>query len=109
MTCSMYVFLTHETLFSELPAWLNKLSQKPSIWDGVLLSSSVADQYKDVIKSDKATLLELRNYLFLRQCKLLTKLKRRWEIPSRLQEFLFTVIHELKLLNVSPFKAFEKL
>ena len=65
-----------------------------------MLSGKVAEQYQNLIKSKNATLLHLRNYLFLRQCKLLMKMKRKWEIPSRLLEFLFAAIHEFKLLKV---------
>ena len=87
----------------EFPKWLAKLSSQPEKWDGVLLSSKVADQYNTLIKSKKATLLDLRNYIFLRQCKLLVKMKRKWDIPSRLLEFLFLVVHEFRLLDVSWF------
>ena len=88
---------------SEFPKWLAELSMTPTIWDGVILSSKVAEQYNTLIKSKKATLLDLRNYIFLRQCKLLIKMKRKWEIPSRLLEFLFAVIHEFRLLDVRIF------
>ncbi|XP_066918768.1 uncharacterized protein [Clytia hemisphaerica] len=84
----------------EFPKWLTELSTTPTIWDGVILSGKVADQYNTLIKSNKATLLDLRNYIFLRQCKLLIKMKRKWEIPSRLLEFLFAVIHEFRLLDM---------
>ncbi|XP_012556503.2 uncharacterized protein LOC100207710 isoform X1 [Hydra vulgaris] len=85
----------------EPPNWLQALCFTPTSWDGVTLSSTVCTHYRDLIKSGKASLLDFRNYLFSRQCKLLIKMKRSWDIPLRLTDFLFAMIHELGFLKIS--------
>lgn len=86
---------------SGYPKWLENLCKQPSSWDGVSLARISADQLKKSIKSGNISLLEFRNYVFSRQVKLLIKMKRKWEIPSRILHYLHATIQELKLLQVS--------
>ena len=67
-------------------------------FDGVLLAKSSQDFLRQLIKTQEASYVDLRNYLFSRQCILLLKLKRRaWEIAQRLLEFLHNLVHELAM------------
>ncbi|XP_057306729.1 uncharacterized protein LOC130644945 isoform X3 [Hydractinia symbiolongicarpus] len=88
----------------ELPHWLEKFCVAPKYWNGVVLNKETAEHHRNLIKSGKASLLDFRNYLFARQCRLLMK-NQKWEIPSRLLQFLFTVVHELKLLKIDLFEG----
>lgn len=66
--------------------------------DGVSLAKSSQDFLRQLIKTEEASYVDLRNYLFSRQCKLLLKLDRRaWEIAQRTLEFLHNIIHELAM------------
>lgn len=67
-------------------------------FDGVLLAKSSQDFLRQLIKTQEASYIDLRNYLFSRQCILLFKLGRRaWEIAQRLLEFLHNLVHELAM------------
>ena len=66
--------------------------------DGVSLAKSSQDFLQQLIKTEEASYVDLRNYLFSRQCKLLLKLDcRAWEIAQRTLEFLHNIIHELAM------------
>lgn len=66
--------------------------------DGVSLAKSSQDFLRQLIKTQEASYLDLRNYLFSRQCNLLLKLDRRaWEIAQRTLDFLHNIIHELAM------------
>lgn len=54
-----------------------------------------------MIQRQEATLLDLRSYLFARQCTLLLFLQRPWEVAQRALELLHSCVQELKLLEVS--------
>lgn len=65
---------------------------------------------RELIQRQEATLLDLRSYLFSRQCTLLLFLQRPWEVAQRALELLHSCVQELKLLEVSlplsPFARF---
>lgn len=65
---------------------------------------------RGLIQRQEATLLDLRSYLFSRQCTLLLFLQRPWEVAQRALELLHSCVQELKLLEVSglfsPFTRF---
>jgi hypothetical protein len=56
---------------------------------------------RELIQKQEATLLDLRSYLFSRQCTLLLFLQRPWEVAQRALELLHSCVQELKLLEVS--------
>ena len=45
-------------------------------------------------------MLDLRNYLFIRQCALLFQLERVKDVLQRMLEFMHNVVHELEILRV---------
>ncbi|KAJ7394278.1 Trafficking protein particle complex subunit 10 [Desmophyllum pertusum] len=69
--------------------------------DGVSLAKSSQDFLRQLIKTHEANYVDLRNYLFSRQCNLLLKMDRRaWEIAQRTLDFLHNLIHELAMKEV---------
>lgn len=56
---------------------------------------------RDGIQRGEASLLDLRSYLFSRQCTLLIFLLRPWEVTQRALELLHNCVQELRLLEVS--------
>lgn len=70
-------------------------------WDGASISSGSEEKLREKIKKRKATLLDLRNYLFIRQCALLFQLDRVKDVLQRMLEFMHNIVHELTILNVS--------
>lgn len=61
---------------------------------------------RDLIQRGEANLLDLRSYLFSRQCTLLIFLQRPWEVTHRALELLHNCVQELRLLEVSSAHAF---
>lgn len=56
---------------------------------------------RELIQRGEASLLDLRSYLFSRQCTLLIFLQRPWEVTQRALELLHNCVQELCLLEVS--------
>ncbi|CAG0892147.1 unnamed protein product [Cyprideis torosa] len=70
-------------------------------WPGLSLSKRIISHLRSLILEDKISLLELRNYLFARQCLLLLLLNRPWELCERALPFLRTLPKDLERLNLS--------
>ncbi|XP_022100695.1 trafficking protein particle complex subunit 10-like [Acanthaster planci] len=83
------------------PSWLSSFLAPCTCWDGLNLMPSAIAGKRSVLEMGKVSLLELRNYLFARQCVLLFTMKRPWEVALRAQSFLHNCIQELKTLEVS--------
>ncbi len=82
--------------------WLNNFADITcSTWDGLCLSQPINIEKRHLIKHGRASLLDLRNYLFARQCNLLFLVKRPWEAAQRSIPFMHNCIQELDLLEVS--------
>ena len=65
--------------------------------DGVSLAKGPQEFLRQLIKTQEANYIDLRNYLFSRQCNLLLKLNRPSEIAERTLEFLHHLIRELAM------------
>lgn len=89
----------------DTPQWLNEFSRTCDSWMGLTLSKSANKKKRELIAKSKASLLDLRNYLFSRQCSLLLLLFRPWEIAQRTLPFLHNCINELQILEVSFYNA----
>ncbi|XP_053561093.1 trafficking protein particle complex subunit 10 [Bombina bombina] len=81
--------------------WLSSFCQPVQSWDGLALRKPIDMEKRELIQRHKATLLDLRSYLFSRQCTLLLFLQRPWEVANRALELLHNCVQELKLLEVS--------
>lgn len=85
----------------QMPEWLTKLSQHYDTWHGLCLSPNVSKSLREQFKSGISTLLDLRNYLFSRQCELLFLLNKPWELASRALPFLQNCVNELNILEIT--------
>lgn len=70
-------------------------------WSGLLLRRPIDMEKRDGIQRGEASLLDLRSYLFSRQCTLLIFLQRPWEVTQRALELLHNCVQELRLLEVN--------
>lgn len=85
--------------------WLTFFCQPVKSWNGLILRKPIDMEKRELIQRQEATLLDLRSYLFSRQCTLLLFLQRPWEVAQRALELLHSCVQELKLLDVSPIPA----
>ncbi|XP_061647822.1 trafficking protein particle complex subunit 10 [Phyllopteryx taeniolatus] len=81
--------------------WLGSFCSPVLNWSGLLLRRPIDMEKRDGIQRSAASLLDLRSYLFSRQCTLLIFLQRPWEVTHRALELLHNCVQELRLLEVS--------
>ncbi|XP_069745228.1 trafficking protein particle complex subunit 10 isoform X2 [Narcine bancroftii] len=81
--------------------WLTSFCQPVRSWNGLVLRKPIDMEKRELIQKSQATLLDLRSYLFSRQCTLLVLLQRPWEVAQRALQLLHNCVQELKLLEVS--------
>ncbi|XP_034042222.1 trafficking protein particle complex subunit 10 [Thalassophryne amazonica] len=81
--------------------WLGSFCAPVRSWSGLLLRRPIDMEKRDGIQRGEASLLDLRSYLFSRQCTLLIFLQRPWEVTQRALELLHNCVQELRLLEVS--------
>lgn len=81
--------------------WLTFFCEPVRSWNGLILRKPIDMEKRALIQRQEATLLDLRSYLFSRQCTLLLFLQRPWEVAQRALELLHSCVQELKLLEVS--------
>ena len=67
---------------SESHEWLKVFSCDFANWSGLSLSSEaeVNSRPRGVIAEKRPSLIEMRNYLFSRQCAMLLKVHKPWEV-----------------------------
>uniref|UniRef100_A0A667GFV0 Trafficking protein particle complex subunit 10 n=1 Tax=Lynx canadensis TaxID=61383 RepID=A0A667GFV0_LYNCA len=80
--------------------WLTFFCQPVKSWNGLILRKPIDMEKRELIQRQEATLLDLRSYLFSRQCTLLLFLQRPWEVAQRALELLHGCVQELKLLEL---------
>ncbi|XP_045859761.1 trafficking protein particle complex subunit 10 isoform X2 [Meles meles] len=81
--------------------WLTFFCEPVRSWNGLVLRKPIDMEKRELIQRQEATLLDLRSYLFSRQCTLLLFLQRPWEVAQRALQLLHSCVQELKLLEVS--------
>ncbi|XP_010217051.1 PREDICTED: trafficking protein particle complex subunit 10 [Tinamus guttatus] len=81
--------------------WLTFFCQPVRSWNGLILRKPIDMEKRELIQNQEATLLDLRSYLFSRQCTLLIFLQKPWEVSQRALALLHNCVQELKLLEVS--------
>lgn len=84
----------------ETPAWLGTFQSPLNSWSGVKLDHPDDHHRRNSISECTSSLLDLRSYLFSRQCALLVLLNRPWEAAQRCLSFVYNTISELKILEV---------
>ncbi|XP_013406005.1 trafficking protein particle complex subunit 10 [Lingula anatina] len=80
--------------------WITNLTKPCEHWEGLNLSRPVDKEKRYQIQLNKITLLDLRSYLFSRQCALLFLLYRPWEVAQRSMGFMQTCVQDVELLEV---------
>uniref|UniRef100_A0A674CUS2 Trafficking protein particle complex subunit 10 n=1 Tax=Salmo trutta TaxID=8032 RepID=A0A674CUS2_SALTR len=80
--------------------WLGSFCAPVKRWSGLLLRRPIDMEKRELIQHGEASLLDLRSYLFSRQCTLLIFLQRPWEVTQRALELLHNCVQELRLLEV---------
>ncbi|CAN8017882.1 unnamed protein product, partial [Ixodes persulcatus] len=82
------------------PEWLTQLAAIGcEAWAGLRLGGRSRD--RPLLLAGRGSLLQLRTYLFSRQCTLLLRLNQPWEMAARCLPFLQHTVHELGSLEVS--------
>lgn len=89
------------TNVGENPAWLNNFHGALESWSGVVLSQTVNQSQRTLLRSGQISLLEFRSYLFSRQCAMLLLTFKPWEIAQRSLPFLHNCVQELDILELS--------
>ncbi|KAG8225562.1 hypothetical protein J437_LFUL002079, partial [Ladona fulva] len=93
----------------ETPSWLCSFQRPLEKWSGIWLNQSLRNgglgmeenEGRKLIQNGCASLLDLRGYLFSRQCALLLLTCKPWEIAQRTLPFLHNCMRESMLLEVS--------
>ncbi|XP_076177740.1 SIDL trafficking protein particle complex subunit 10 isoform X2 [Ptiloglossa arizonensis] len=84
----------------DTPIWLNLFQTPLNNWGGVNLSNGTNHHLRHLLAECKASLLDLRSYLFSRQCAMLLALNKPWEVAQRCLSFVHNTLSELRILEV---------
>ncbi|XP_017879801.1 trafficking protein particle complex subunit 10 isoform X2 [Ceratina calcarata] len=84
----------------DTPIWLNLFQTPLNNWGGVNLSNGTNLHLRHLLAECKASLLDLRSYLFSRQCAMLLALNKPWEVAQRCLSFVHNTLSELRILEV---------
>ncbi|KZC10834.1 Trafficking protein particle complex subunit 10 [Dufourea novaeangliae] len=84
----------------DTPNWLNLFQTPLNNWGGVNLSNGTNHHLRYLLAECKASLLDLRSYLFSRQCAMLLALNKPWEVAQRCLSFVHNTLSELRILEV---------
>lgn len=68
----------------DTPAWLGSFQTPLNNWAGVNLENGVDHHLRLLLAECKASLLDLRSYLFSRQCAMLLLTNKPWEVRIRI-------------------------
>lgn len=85
---------------SEIPEWLSSYTKPCENWPGVCLLREAMPLLRKKLADRQGSLLDLRSYLFARQCSLLLLLCRPWEMAQRSLPFLHNCVNELRILEI---------
>lgn len=89
---------------ADSPEWLTQLAAIGcEAWAGLRLGGRSRD--RPLLLTGRGSLLQLRTYLFSRQCTLLLRLGQPWEMAARCLPFLQHTVHELRSLEVKAPKV----
>lgn len=83
------------------PMWLQRLAESCSNWSGLSLNPAVNHVLRNVIVGKNPSLLDLRNYLFSRQCAMILKVHNPLEMAKRSLSFLHNSVQEINILELS--------
>lgn len=72
-------------LFVDTPSWLSLFQTPLNNWGGVNLNNGTNHHLRFLLAECRASLLDLRSYLFSRQCAMLLLFNKPWEV--RVEKF----------------------
>lgn len=84
----------------DTPAWLSSFQSPLNNWAGVNLDNCVDHHLRFLLAECKASLLDLRSYLFSRQCAMLLLINKPWEVAQRCLSFVHNTLGELRILEI---------
>ncbi|XP_050448380.1 trafficking protein particle complex subunit 10 [Cataglyphis hispanica] len=84
----------------DTPGWLNLFQMPLNNWGGVNLNNGTNHHLRFLMAECRASLLDLRSYLFSRQCAMLLLLNKPWEVAQRCLSFVHNTLGELRILEV---------
>ncbi|KYM88375.1 Trafficking protein particle complex subunit 10 [Atta colombica] len=92
--------LNVDKLFIDTPGWLGLFQTPLNNWGGVNLNNGTNYRLRFLLAECRASLLDLRSYLFSRQCAMLLLLNKPWEVAQRCLSFVHNTLSELRILEV---------
>jgi len=78
--------LNIDKLFVDTPGWLSLFQAPLNNWGGVNLNNGTNHHLRLLLAECRASLLDLRSYLFSRQCAMLLLLNKPWEVCTQIQQ-----------------------
>eukprot|EP00092_Neocalanus_flemingeri_P030096 GFUD01032674.1.p1 GENE.GFUD01032674.1~~GFUD01032674.1.p1 ORF type:complete len:1160 (-),score=402.30 GFUD01032674.1:238-3717(-) len=84
----------------ESPTWLDQFNKDLADWTALSLDKATNMNLHAKLENNNPSLLDMRNYLFSRQCSLLLLSKKPQEVAGRTLSFLHNTIQELDILEV---------
>jgi len=84
----------------EIPSWLDKFTKDLSEWTPLSLNKASNMKLHSKLENSNPSLLDIRNYLFSRQCSLLLQSNKSQEVAARTLSFIHNTIQELDILEV---------
>jgi hypothetical protein len=101
--CVFYFFLYSKYTWHhpDIAGWITDLSARECIsWNGLCLSQPINIEKRQLIKKNKASLIDFRDYLFSRQCTCLFLQFKPWEVAKRSIPFMHNCLKEIRMLKV---------
>jgi len=84
----------------EIPSWLEQFNKDLTDWTVLSLDKNTNMKLRLKLTNNNPSLLDMRNYLFSRQCSLLLLSNKPQEVAGRTLSFLHNTIQELNILEV---------
>ncbi|XP_048512341.1 trafficking protein particle complex subunit 10 isoform X2 [Athalia rosae] len=84
----------------DTPVWLSSFQSPLNNWVGVNLENGIDHHLRLCLAECKASLLDLRSYLFSRQSAMLLLINKPWEVAQRCLSFVHNTLGELRILEI---------
>jgi len=84
----------------DIPTWLDEFTKNLADWTPLSLDKATNMKLHCKLEKNNPSLLDIRNYLFSRQCSLLLLSNKPQDVAGRTLSFLHNTIQELDILEV---------
>lgn len=102
---AMFNLFIMNTMFGEKPKWIKVFEKPLNNLRGITMCKKDMQEARKKIVDESVTLIEFRNYMFQRQCILLSSLGYQFEIAQRLFPFLFSTLKEIEALRLETYNG----